>query len=266
MSAPREAAFVEAMRFLSTAFRRADAIPDDAALAEAAKVHVTGNDRLSPAEQVDIYRRQYWLRHIDALLEDYPGAAFLAGEEAFDAFLRAYLEAHPPKTPSLRDLGADTARFAEGYDFGDKSEIVREMIRYELAFVDVFDGPEAPALDAAKLRAIPEDGWDRARIVLNPSIARLRCKWPVHRIRLAVKEKRAPELTRGDYPIVLFRKDLMIHFEDIAPDAFLILEMLSQGASLVAACEAIAPENAGYVAEWFQAWTSWKWIIDVEMT
>src|SRR4051794_23791320 len=104
------------MGFLSETFRRDDPVAGDPAIAERSRVHVAGNDRVTPAEQVDIYRHQFWLRHRDSLLEDYPGLAYVLGEEGFEAFCRAYLRAHPPRTPSLRDLGADIVTFAERWE------------------------------------------------------------------------------------------------------------------------------------------------------
>ena len=76
------------MGFLGESFRRERPLAGDAALERRCAEHVTGNERLTPAEQVDIYRRQYWLRHVDSLVEDYPGLSSLIGEEAFDAFIQ----------------------------------------------------------------------------------------------------------------------------------------------------------------------------------
>lgn len=262
---------------LVDAFQRAADIPGDAEIERVVGAHVTGNDRLSPAEQVDIYRRQFWLRHVDSLLEDHPGLRAVLGEDDNDAFLRAYLAAFPPKTPSLRDLGKDLARFADTYAFPEaKAELAREMIRYELAFVDVFDGKEPDKLDPAKLASVPEDAWDRARIVVNPLAVRMRFTHPVHEIRLAAKEDRSFDdlvRQRGDYPVVLFRDELMIRFEVLEPDAFLLLEALARGESLVSACDALAEGRSeaeqealsSKVGGWFQAWTAWRWIVDVEL-
>src|SRR5689334_5181237 len=99
------------MAFLEPSFRRADPLLGDGTIEGEWPLHVTGNRRLTPGGAVEIYRRQYWLRHIDALADDYPGVAHLVGEEAFDAFLRAYLLAHPPRHKSLRDLGCDIVTF-----------------------------------------------------------------------------------------------------------------------------------------------------------
>jgi hypothetical protein len=87
---------------------------------------VTGNDRLSPAEQVDIYRRQFWLRHEDCLAEDFPALRAILGEPLWEAFVRDYLTEIPPTAPNLRDLGA-LAR-ARGRRFERASNLARARV------------------------------------------------------------------------------------------------------------------------------------------
>lgn len=265
------------MGFLGGAFRRRTPIVDDPALLPDCASRVTGNDRLTPAEQVDIYRRQYWLRHVDSLREDYPGLEALLGDDAFDDFCTDYLEAHPPKTPSLRELGDDMVGFAERYERfpAELREAAVEMVRHEYAYICIFDGAEPPPLDASKIQGMPPEAWETARIVLHPLLARMRVEWPVQRIRFAVKMKQTPELPPQRAPacLVLYRKNLRMYFEELDPVAFDLLEALARGEALVPACDRIAaaagPERAaelgGQVGAWFQEWTSLGWIVDIEL-
>ncbi len=266
----------QVMAFLEPAFRRLDPIAGEAELASACAEHVTGNSRLTPALQVDIYRRQYWLRHVDALAEDYPGVSYLLGEEAVDAFLRGYLLAHPPRHPSLRDLGCDIVAFGQGYAFPEAlGAVTQEMLAYEHAFIDLFDGAEPPPLDPQKLTTISEDAWERARLVLHPLLVRRRLRFPVHRLRLAAKAEgreplSAPPL-EAPVNLVLFRDDHRIRFEELDGTAFALLDALARGEALGPACEQVAAgldaeaaEQLGaQVGPWFQEWTARRWIVDV---
>jgi hypothetical protein len=264
----------EATGSLAEWFRRASPIPGDSAIEAACARIVAGNDRLTPAEQVDIYRRQFWLRHVDSLRDDYPGLEHVLGTGAFEALCRAYLEQHPPSTPSLRDLGADIVRFAERWDGlpPDRRAIALDMIRYEHAMIDLFDGPSTPPLDPAKLAGMPDDAWDRARIVLDPLLVPMELAHPVHRVRFAVKAGQRPALPAPEPSrVVLFRKDLVIHFEELEPEPFELLGLLARGEPLVAACsrlasgldDAQAAELEARVSGWFQRWASLGWIVDV---
>jgi hypothetical protein len=272
-------------RFLDAAFMKPTSLADDAVMAAECAKWVRGNDRLTPAEQVDIYRRQFWLRHDEALLDDFPGLRRIIGESAWDALLRDYLAAHPPHTPSLRDLGQEMSRFVESYAFEPSiAELARDMVRYELAFIDVFDGADPPALDTARIAALTPEAWQSARIVLSGLVRRLRFDHPVHLLRKAIRERNAlvangaaevpdepplpePKPTR----LALFRRANVVHFEELEPAAIDLLDALGRGLSLVEACgevagalpqaeaEALGPKVGG----WFQRWASWGFIADV---
>jgi hypothetical protein len=261
--------------FLADVLRRLEPVVDDPAAAERCAQHVAGSERLSPAEQVDIYRRQFWLRHIDSLREDHPGLCYVLGDDEFEALCRAYLVAHPPRTPSLRDLGADLARFAAGWQgfAPDRRALAIDMAHYELAFVEVFDGADVPALDAAKLTAVPEEAWDSARIALHPLLALMRFDHPVHRLRYAIREGNRPELPAPEPTrVALFRRDLVIHYEELEPLAFDVLEALAAGTPLAAAMGRVAAaggasaeaELQARVGTWFRQWAGWGWIVDVQ--
>lgn len=263
--------------FLADTLRREAPVVESPELAGACAAHVTGNERLSPAEQVDIYRRQFWLRHIDSLREDYPGLEYVLGDEGFEAFTRGYLAAHPPRAASLRDLGADIIGFAEGYGaFPEgRRDAALEMVRYENSFVELFDGAEPPRLDPRVIEGLAPDAWETARIVLHPLLVRMRVEYPVHRIRLAARSGESPAIERAAGAIYLgiYRgKDLRILFDELEPLAYELLGALAGGEPLVPACDRIAAaageEAAGElqakVGTWFQKWAAAGWIVGVE--
>ena len=64
------------------------------------------NDRLTSLERIEIYNKQYWFRLIDCLYDDYPGLLGVLGKRRFNAMGRAYLEAHPSRSYTLRNLGS----------------------------------------------------------------------------------------------------------------------------------------------------------------
>jgi hypothetical protein len=265
------------MGLLCSAFRSGFPIPDDPELSALCRDLVAGNDRLTPAEQVDIYRRQYWLRHIDSLGEDYPGLAFVLGEDDFDAFCRAYLAACPPSSFTLRDLGDRIVQFAHAYEqfVPEKKALALDMVRYENAFIDLFDGASPPPLDPAKVTGMPPEGWNTARIVLHPLLVLLRLSHPVHTLRSTLGPGKTPELPRPrPVHVALFCTDLVIRYEELDPSAFALLDALARGVPLVPACEVLAAELgedeaeraalASRVQAWFVEWTRWGLIADVK--
>ncbi|MRG96018.1 putative DNA-binding domain-containing protein [Polyangium spumosum] len=255
-------------------------IPEDPALAEAAARFVTGSTRLTPAAQVDIYRRQFWLRHREILNDEFPGLACILGERGMDAFCRAYLDAFPPTQGPFRALITHVPAFAEawsGFDEGTRRGLVVDMARYEIALRDVRTGPDAPPLDPQKLTSLPEDAWERARIVVHPAAQRLAFDYPVHRLRKAWVIAGEP-VVLPDAPspvkIALYRsREIVTHFEELEPDAFALLDLLAEGVPLVPALGRLTeplPEDrqshvAANVGRWFQQWTALGIVVDVEL-
>lgn len=272
------------MDLLQRVFRLPEAIPQDQPLAQSVAEHVAGNDRLSPAEQADIYRRQFFLRHVDALAEDHIGLVHYLGEDGFERLARAYLAAHPPTSFTLRDLGADLATFVAAWDglADPMRSLCADMARYELCVVEVFDAADVAPPDAARLAAIPEEAWLTRPLVFNPHLHLFAFDHPVPDLRRAIKKaglegeppEPPPKVPPPKEPCFygIFRRDDMIAYERLTPEAHALLDRLMRGAPLAAACEelsrSLTEETAAAVeAEvggWFQRWASWGWILDVE--
>lgn len=262
--------------FLKDAFQRQEPIPDDPALAPLVAEHVAGNDRLSPAEQADIYRRQFFLRHVDVLRDDHPGLVHYLGDDTFEAFARAYLAAHPPRTPSLRDLGADVARFVDVTDTIPERlrPICADMARYELTIVAVFDAADVPPPDAERLREVPEDAWLTRPLVLTPHLHLHAFQHPVPDLRKAIKGEGCSKEPPAPEPIWygVFRSDDKIAFERLPREAYDLLGLLVAGTPLAGACEALtrhlpeerAAEIEAEIGAWFQRWARWGWVLDVK--
>ncbi len=264
--------------FLASVIPGRTPIPEDPALVEVAVAMITGNTRLTPAAQVDIYRRQFWGRHRDVMVADLPCFTRVLGDGA-DAFFRAYLDAHPPTHISFRRLLDHVPRFAEtfaGFDTEARRTLAVDMARYEIALLDVRTAADAPPLDPHKLASLPEDAWERARIVFHPALVRLAFSYPVHRLRkawLTDEDMRVPDAPSPVFLTLYRTRELVTHFEELEPEAFALLTLLAEGEPLVPALGQVAeplPEErqahvASSVGRWFQQWTAWGIVVDVDL-
>lgn len=264
-------------RLVADLVRGPSAIEGDAAQAAIAELVATGNSRLSAAKQLEIYREQFFLRHVEVLRDDLKALEHLLGDDGFEALARAYLAAHPPTSFTLRDLGADVASFVATTAPWSEDPFVTDVARVEWAFVEAFDALDAPAIDAASIAAIAEDQWSAARIVLHPSMQRLALAHPAHDYRLAARASAdaenllalatlAPPDPQPTY-VVVYRDGGSLLCLDVEPNAFALLEELAGGATLGDACERVARASGeseatfeAKVAEWFQTWTTLGWI------
>jgi hypothetical protein len=262
---------------LGAAFAQFDAIPEHGDYGQLADELVLPTEALTARERADIYREQYWLRHRDALYEDYPALSHFLAEEGFEQLCRDYLTAHPPQSFTLRDLGNDMATFAASYDGfePERAAAARDLARFELAFVDLFDGPDVPHADPESLSGLPPEAWAKARIVLHPGLVLLALGHPVHSYRTRVRaEGSDPERELCAEPtwLAMYRSsDLKVRYLPLEQRQYQLLDAMRQGATLLDACDALAeatPEAeqaalAGTLRGWFQGWGRRGWIVDV---
>lgn len=241
----------------------------------------TGNDRVSPIGQLDIYREQFWIRHVNCLREDFPLLLALVGDETFESIVADYLAAHPPKKFQLRHLGEDLANFlstrasesARTAFGGCDDALLADLARLEWAFIDAFDAPDAPPLDPSSIASIPEDAWPNARLVLHPSLQRMRLEFPTHAMRdawWADKDRRPIErLARAPSCVVVYRHAFLLYTEVMDPLAYDMLDRIARGEALGPAGDALAqstgrgPEIEEKIGEWFTRWSALGWISEV---
>ncbi len=253
--------------FMADVLQKPRPLAEHGELAGATPGVIAGNERLSPVEQLDIYREQFWLRHTGALEEDYTTLVHVLGHEAFHSMCADYIEAFPPDSWSLRDLGAKLPEFLEKTaQFADDPLII-DLARYEWAFVDAFDAPSAPPLDAAAIAAASEDEWSRAKLDLAPSVQLVHARFPVDELRAEVQKGESPERPPPkDVHLVVWRGPDAMKYLDVEPAALALLQRLARGEPLATACEAIAAEEPAIeekVGAWFQQWSQLGWIARV---
>jgi hypothetical protein len=258
---------------LADALRRATSLKDDPGMVATAERIASGNDRLSPVEQVDIYREQFWFRHADVLREDFASIEHALGDDEFERLARAYLSECPSPSFTLRDYGIGMLQFLQTREPWSSDPFLAELARVEWAFVDAFDGPNAPPFDPATIAGVSEDAWPHARILLHPSLQRLSLAWPSHDYRIAARKSEQPVRPEPqDMAVVVYRGPELLHCLEIDADAAALLDELARGVPLGEACERAAahPASGGLDAlqtklgGWFAQWTSLGWIRAVE--
>lgn len=277
--------------FVAVALTKTSPLMTDLALAAQCNGVTTGNARLSPVEQLDIYREQFWLRHTGALEEDFVSVARLLGKDAFFELCASYIDAYPPQSHTLRDLGDRFCDFVQATSPYRDDPLVLDLCRIEWAFVEAFDAPDALPISAQKIASTPEDAWPNAVLVLHPALRLVELRYPAHELRITARTKgSAPPTVEGtcqtcaddDVPlqrpspaqthVVVFRGADVLKFIDIERDAFVLLQKLQAGAPLGRACEETVSELGldeavfqAAVGAWFSSWTQWGWVSDLRV-
>ena len=265
----------ETQAWMAEMLRRRRALTDDPEAVRTAPTFAAGNERLLPVEQVEIYREQFWLRHTSSLVEDFEGLGAVAGQANWERLIERYLEAHPPLSFSLRDLGDRLPAFVEAATWLPHHELCVDMARVEWAYVEAFDAPDAEPLDPGRLAAVPEAAWETAVLKLSPALRLLRVRYPVAALRKAIRTQPGavaiPE--REPQNLVVYRGATRnLYHQVLSNGPFSLLEALAAGTPLVEACQQAmrnVPEEArdieASLGAWFKAWAENAWIVAVSV-
>ena len=247
-------------------------IATDAGLVNRAEGAIVPNPRMTSVAQLDVYREQFWARHVHSLEDDFALAVWLLGEEAFFDLVAAYFADAPPRSFDLRGLGANLTAFASGRAPYAGDALLLEALRFDWAFMEAYDAPPGKKLDPTTLAAASEDDWPTARIALDPSLRAITLGHALHELRNAVRrgerpERPPPRATR----LVVYRGPEQLHVVEIEPMAADLLDALAGGTPLEAACTRVAEAHGAgdaaalgpKVGAWFQEWTARGWVSDV---
>ena len=237
--------------------------------------YIKPNDRLTSAERLEIYNRQYWFRVLDSLYEDFPGLLAILGQRSFHRLAIAYLTECPSRSFTLRNLGSRLAGWLETHaeHAGRSPRLAIDMVRLEWAHTQAFD-------EAAEKPLGPEDLLEvgpRLRLALQPHISLLELAYPVDQLRLrisaaesehaaasnAVLEPRpavpahASRLKPQQVFLAVHRFDDSVFYRRLEAAQFRILTAFRHGAAIgrVLAGEGDHPR----LEEWFGAWAELGW-------
>ncbi len=179
-----------------------------------------GTPGQSAAKRMQVYADMYLIRLLDTLAEYFPELRAALGDEYQDV-ARAYLAAHPPTSPSLRELGRELPAFLAGSPHA-------ELALLEWTRVDLFDGPDDDTLDAGALQGIDPE-----------TLAELR-------LELAATARLLPSGT------LVWRQDFHVHDRAVPPDEARALAQVTAGTRVGILCDEIGDAEAvfGFLSRW----------------
>jgi hypothetical protein len=273
--------------------RIADALmsPLNASISTEAKQLVKPNDRLTSAERLDIYHRQYWYRILDSFSEDFPGLCSILGERAFQRLSRAYLTECPSQSFTMRNLGSRLETWlTEHPEFAGKHlALALDMIRLEWAHIEAFDNAEQKPLG-------PEDLLELGpglRLALQPYLKLLALRYPVDELRVQLNDhlsehsvdehgvasnavsppvrrhivRRFARVKETQIFVAVHRVDFTVYYRRLEPDEFALLQALGQSQPIGPALDSALAANQLDPAElqqkiqtWFANWAQLGWL------
>ena len=262
-----------------------------ASLADEAAAFIRPNDRLTSFERLEIYNRQYWFRLFSSFEEDFPGLKSVLGSRKFQTLMRAYLEAHPSRSFSLRNLGSTLVAWLKQnpqYTHPHTASATA-MAALEWAHIEAFDNESRKPLTANEIANLKAD----SRIALQPYLRLLAASYAVDDALLAVRDSahdssaqasnavgihlvrrtRSRRPSREQTYLAIHRHDDTVYYKRLSREDFLLLEALERGDSLGEAIEAAfrestipKSEHPTIIQSAFHHWMQMGWLCSPRTT
>ncbi|HEX8742786.1 MAG TPA: DNA-binding domain-containing protein [Thermoleophilaceae bacterium] len=245
------------LRRLQEWLRAAITDPDGAGTARSeAESVVRSTPRLGAAQRLELYRRSYHLRLLEAMRASYPGLRHMLGAELFDDFALDYLRARPSRSYTLQRLGegfadhlAATRPDADAADEGWPNLMI-DLARLELTFAEVYDAPGSEGGDLpgpGSLPAAPDATWLAATVEPVPCLRLVRSCFPAGPYLSAVRRGERPPLPEPcESFVAVSRRDYVVTLTPLGEREHALLERLLGGAAVgdAAAGAGVRPSEA----------------------
>jgi hypothetical protein len=236
---------------------------------------VIGDARGDAKTRLDIYADAYRLRLLEALGNDYESLRAHLGADAFERLGRAYIEAHPSDTASVRWFGRHLPDFLRGTHGYAHQPALAELAAFEWKKGEVFDAPDAEAVALETIAAVPPEAWPGMRLLPHPSLRRLDLRWNAPAICQAHEGGKKLPRPRAKSQVqawLLWRDEALdIRWRPLAEDEAAAIDAVAEGQSFGQVCERlcqwIEPEQASmHAAGLLKRWIVDRLVADIELS
>ena len=216
---------------------------------------IGSSKRMSAREHLMLYQRGYLLRLRGCMAEQFPALKVALGDELFQKFADQYLQAYPPASYTLSELGRRFPDFLEetrpDKDAPKKEtwpDFLIELARFEFAVTVLFDAPEQP-LDPAH---------NPAEMHLTPMLRLFEHRFPVAAYYRAAVGAHKPELPfpETSYTLIV-RKNFRMALLDLQRAQYVLLCELREGRPVSAAKRVLVREHGVDEAELERVFPQW---------
>lgn len=185
-------------------------------------------------ERLAVYAHAYTARIGNVLAHDYPKLDAILPVRGL---VGAYLAAHPPAHPSLREVGAPLARFLA--DRGEPAHLV-DLAGLERARTEAFDGGvDVPPRRRDQLAGLAAEAFAALALRLVPSARLVTLTSNADDLWDALEDGQpAPPPAPAARTVLVWRRDVTVVHRRLEPDeAALIRTMVGAATSFAAACD-----------------------------
>lgn len=205
----------------------------------------------SPRESKDVlfgvYRNAYVFRLADIVADDFARLHTYVGDEAFFGLVRAYIAAHPSRSPSARDFSRKFPQFVAAQAIARAAPMVAAIAQLEGMLNDIFDCADVTPLTLGDLAAFAPEEFGRLCFTPHPSALRLDGPGGLAETFTALSNDEAPappsDCASTDRMLV-WRKDVLPHYRALAYEEAMMWDEAAKGVRFETLCELLATHDA----------------------
>ncbi len=268
---PPTCSYTELQLWMTAVIRHARGPQRNALLSAAAAEHFTGSPRLSPAAQINLYRRQFWLRHTSSLIEDFPGLTTHLGQARWEKFSELFLTKVAPDSRFLGSLGRLLPEFIEEHMQTPDQALCVDLAQLEWSYQQIFDASDRLPFDFSSLASLREEQWLTLKFEVNPALRLLQLRYPLTQYRRALlKQEEVAVPEASERFVIVYRRAERLWDKEVSAPCFFLLQALKSGLNLAEACEKVVSFDATFeqileteLARYFEAFGRLEWITNV---
>ncbi|MCW8955374.1 MAG: DNA-binding domain-containing protein [Gammaproteobacteria bacterium] len=213
---------------------------DNPAINELGK-HLTHNNRLSPQQQIAIYRDSVFGSLSTALAQIYPVCKKLVGADFFDFMAVQYIKNHYSVSPDLADYGKQLAIFIENFKPASVLPYLADVTRLEWAWHRAFHSIDHDGMNINRLTQVSEHAQQSLIFKLPPGSKLISSPYPIDTIWLANQNTNESDniihLDQGKVKLLVWRKQYDIRIDSLNDDEWLFLSAIKNKRTFIDICD-----------------------------
>lgn len=210
---------------------------------EAVLARIPDSPREGREVLLDVYRNAYVLRLAEVLRNDHDVLAAYLGDDTFDDLARAYIAAHPSRTPNARWFSASLPAFLAATEPYREHAQLAEIAVIEKALSDAFDSSDAPVLQLDDVSSIPAGDWPALVLTPHPSVRTLSLSTNALDIWTALSEDGEPPdpiSLDAAQTVLAWRGPETTHVRALPPEEAMMWREACNGVPFSGLCEMVA--------------------------
>lgn len=203
--------------------------------------HIVGDQQVSAADRLSIYRNAYRIRLREVIDTDHPVLGTYLGDDLFDRMVEGYIDSAPSQFRSLRQYCDPLPEFLRTDRFFSQYPQISELARFERFLLIAFDAADKLPATVQDLQQLPPELWPTVTLRFHPSLQLFSTPYNIVETWQALKaEQSPPELMQQQSHWVLWRNaERLTEFRSINTIEEQMLGAFLQGHNLAEVAEII---------------------------